>query len=132
MPDGSTVTPSHTDHNKKPRVQSKAASLPSHGPGTELAKILASIRIHANEGCGCKSRIDQMNRWGVAGCRENFETIVAWLDEGQHQWHWTSKIAIGWATLTSGLAFEIDPLHPFRSLVQLAIDRAESAALSHR
>ncbi|TWU22444.1 hypothetical protein Pla52o_35000 [Novipirellula galeiformis] len=43
---------------------------PSHGPGTELKKML---------GCECKLRVEKMDAWGVEGCRKNIDTIVGWL-----------------------------------------------------
>jgi hypothetical protein len=30
-------------------------------------------------GCNCNPIIAEMNAWGVDGCREHFDEIVAWL-----------------------------------------------------
>jgi hypothetical protein len=51
------------------------------GPGTELHRLLGRFGIHMQKGCGCKGRMVQMNKWGPAGCAENFETIIEWLKE---------------------------------------------------
>lgn len=73
------------------------------GPGTELAKLIGGINrllgplrsllgavapslresldLRSTVGCGCKTRLQKMDEWGVQGCQENIATIVAWLKE---------------------------------------------------
>jgi hypothetical protein len=51
------------------------------GPGTELHKLLAKFGIHMASGCACRARMTQMNKWGIAGCEQNVETIVEWMKE---------------------------------------------------
>jgi hypothetical protein len=57
---------------------------PTHGPGTELKKLLAKVGITASPNCSCKARAAEMDRrehetpgW----CDANLDTIVGWLRE---------------------------------------------------
>jgi hypothetical protein len=85
-----------------------------------------------------------MDEMGIEGCQANFDVIVGWLQESADQWGWNTfitkkaeepdgpstlslgeKISIGWKSLTSGLAFKINPLDPYPGLVTEAINRAK-------
>lgn len=57
---------------------------PTHGPGTELKKLLARVGIVAADSCPCNVRAAEMDRreqetpgW----CEANVDTIVGWLRE---------------------------------------------------
>jgi len=56
-------------------------SPPSHGPGTELKKLLARVGITATPDCSCNARAAEMDRQGVEWCEANLDTIVGWLRE---------------------------------------------------
>lgn len=94
------------------------------GPGTELKKILATLGITHQPGCDCNAKAIQMDQWGVAGCRENFDTIVGWMRDGATRWGWAARLKAGAKAVTSGLAREINWSDPFPSLITLAIERA--------
>jgi len=96
------------------------------GPGTELKKILATLGITHQPGCDCNAKAVQMDQWGVAGCRENFDKIVGWMRDGATRWGWSARLLAGAKAVTSGLAREINWVDPFPSLIQLAIERAEA------
>jgi hypothetical protein len=102
---------------------------PGHGPGTELKKILESLGIQSSPTCDCRSKASQMDLWGVEGCRENRETIIEWMRAGQGRWGWKDKLAASAKAVTSGLAFKLNPLDLFPSLIDEAIRRAEVAIL---
>ena len=54
----------------------------SAGAGTRLHRILKTITGEDIEpGCGCQSRIAEMNARGPRWCRENVARIVDWLIE---------------------------------------------------
>lgn len=63
----------------------KAEPLPpaplTHGPGTELKKLLARVGITATPDCSCNARAAEMDRQGVEWCEANLDTIVGWLRE---------------------------------------------------
>jgi hypothetical protein len=111
---------------------------PKGGPGTELREIFKSIRIEQKEaaeqkdGCGgCEAKMNQMDMWGVEGCRANYWTIVGFLKDGMVNFSkWDSAKAMAWAA-TNGLAWKMDSWsEPFEALVKLAIDRAEQCTPS--
>ena len=56
---------------------------PTHGPGTELNKLLAGwpLYITASPDCSCNARAAEMDRQGVEWCEANIDTIVGWLRE---------------------------------------------------
>jgi len=100
----------HRNENPRPKKP------PATGPGTELAKLLKMpLRVlgslwRVNVGSGCLTCYDyaaEMNRWGVAGCRERLEEIVDRLQE-------EAKL-LGLPFTRRGASF----------LVRLAIRRAE-------
>ncbi len=98
---------------------------PDFGPGTELKAMLASLGIEPAPSCDCNGKSVQMDVWGVAGCRANREQIITWMREGQSRWGWKDKLAAAAAAVKSGLAFKLNPLDPFPSLIDEAIRRAE-------
>ncbi len=100
---------------------------PGFGPGTELKKILESLGIEPGPTCDCRARADQMDAWGVSGCRANRDTIIGWMREGQGRWGWKDKLSAAAKAVQIGLAFKLNPLDPFPSLVDEAIRRAEEA-----
>jgi hypothetical protein len=109
---------------------------PEQGPGAELKQILESIGIRpiqpgkAADGsgqgqCRCDAFAEQMNRWGVAGCRAHFLRIVAKLQTTAAEYGWGDKLKAAAMAVTNGLAFRINWLDPFPGLVEEAIRRAE-------
>lgn len=112
--------PSKAPRAPRPLLQS--------GPGTELAAILKELGVIEWRGCGCTAKVQQMNEWGVAGCRENFETIRGWLIEGQQLAGWGTRIKAAAAAATSGLFLQLDLLDIAGSLVRLALARSVARA----
>lgn len=96
------------------------------GPGTELTDILSSIGVTSLPGCDCKPKAEQMDRWGVQGCRENFSTIVGWMREGAPRWKWVDKLKAAANAAKTGLAFQVNWTDPFPGIIEQAINRAES------
>jgi hypothetical protein len=100
---------------------------PGYGPGTELKKMLASMNINPSPSCDCNAKAALMDKNGVIWCRENRDMIVGWLKDGAPRWRWTDQITNALRAVASGLAFHLNPLDPFGSLVDEAIRRAEVA-----
>jgi hypothetical protein len=96
------------------------------GPGFELHRIFDQLGVEMQEGCACRARIAQMNTWGVEGCREHLEEIVSALGKDSAKYSWGTKLKAVFGTVTTGLAFRINPLDPLRSLVLEAIRRTEA------
>lgn len=99
-----------------------------HGPGTELKKILTKLGINPGPSCGCNSKAAQMDIWGIDGCEqpENFQTIIGWLRDGT--WSGLDLLGAVARSVFTGLAWEINPIHPWESLVKLCIKRAKENA----
>lgn len=97
---------------------------PAFGPGTELASLIKQLGGTDEHGCGCDAFREQMNRWGVDGCRDHRAEIVAQLAASAAKWGIGDWIAGGWQAVTSGLLFSVANADPIGSLVDLAIQRA--------
>jgi hypothetical protein len=71
------------EHPAYPRVSRlpEPPAPPTHGPGTELKKLLAKVGITASPDCACNARAAEMDRQGVEWCEANLDTIVGWLRE---------------------------------------------------
>jgi hypothetical protein len=71
------------DHPAYPRVSRlpEPVATPTHGPGTELKKLLGRVGITASPDCACNARAAEMDRQGVEWCEANIDTIVGWLRE---------------------------------------------------
>lgn len=54
---------------------------PTHGPGTELKKLLKRVGITATPNCSCNARARKMDERGCDWCEENVDEIVGWLRE---------------------------------------------------
>jgi hypothetical protein len=103
---------------------------PGFGPGFELMAMFGELKIPEPPGCGCKSKARQMNRWGVAGCREHVDEIIGWIREAYDKSAFSVKALAAARAVAIGLAFHLDPLDPIPSLVAEAIRRAEIKSLS--
>lgn len=57
------------------------APAPTHGPGTELKKLLKKIGITASPDCSCNARARLMDERGIEWCEQNIDEIVGWLRE---------------------------------------------------
>lgn len=95
------------------------------GPGTELHNMLAELGINPSPTCECNERMTAMNDWRVAGCKENRETIIGWLRDGQVKWGWRDRMVAMAKAVASGIAFKLNPLDPMPGMVDEAIRRAE-------
>ena len=120
----------HVRRNCPVKLKDRPAKRPESGPGTELAAIFQQIAVKNKPGCGCKAIAKEMNRLGVAGCREHREELLAKLKENYDLYGLTDKLIAAFKTVTSGLASKINPLDPLGSLLDEAIRRAESQSAS--
>ena len=58
-----------------------APPAPTHGPGTELKKLLKKVGITATPNCSCNARARTMDERGCDWCETNIDEIVGWLRE---------------------------------------------------
>ncbi len=53
--------------------------MPTHGPGTELSKLLKRLGIEPTPTCACRAKAQQMDAWGCDECSkpERIDEVVA-------------------------------------------------------
>lgn len=94
--------------------------------GLQLTLLLKEIGIKHKRGCGCRKLARWMDVLGVEGCRKDRDLLAKQLRDKALEHYglaeWTRAIA---AAVTSGLALRMNPLDPFGSLIDEAIERAE-------
>ncbi len=113
-----------TPPNQAPSVPLRGRPTLTGGPGTELKTLLASLGLDSAGGCGCADRAKKMDVWGVAGCEEHREEILAWLRREQAKRGWLEKTKAIALAVTTGLAFVLDPLDPAPGLLDEVLRRA--------
>jgi hypothetical protein len=86
------------------------------GPGSHLKAILAKMGVPPCQSCA--EYAAQMDGWGVAGCRERLEEIVAHLEAEAKRLGWARWLAAGGRAVVLGI-----PKAP-RGLAEEAIRRA--------
>jgi hypothetical protein len=79
----------------KQHTETKERKLREPGPGDYLAKALHERGYKLRSGCGCEDKVAQMNRWGLAKCKREIDTIEAWLVAAAKKHAWAAKIALG-------------------------------------
>ena len=76
-----TIDVDHTAYPRLSRLPEPRQQPPTHGPGTELKKLLALIGITAAPDCACNAHAAEMDARGGEWCAANIDTIVGWLRE---------------------------------------------------
>lgn len=98
---------------------------PPSGPGEEFRKLTNELEIDPS-GCPCADTQRKMNRLGVAGCREQLDELCAEILANASKWKIDDPETLQRAALKAiELGLVIDPADPVRSLVLIAIERAE-------
>lgn len=95
---------------------------PANGPGTELKRLIRELGITGNIGCGCESLAGAMDQWGVAGCAEHREEILARLRENAGKLSLWEKLRAAATAILAGLPIGTDPA---AALLDEALRRAE-------
>jgi hypothetical protein len=56
-----------------------AEAIATHGPGTELSKLLKRFGIEPTPTCACRAKQQEMDRWGCDECSkpERIDEVVA-------------------------------------------------------
>ena len=95
-----------------------------YGPGTELKAMLRMLGIEPTAACDCNQKATQMDAWGPDGCEQHFDEIVKWMREGSPRWGWPEKLAAAAKAVKTGLAFKLNPIDPFPSMIRECIRRS--------
>ena len=78
--------PVFAGHASTPNDESATAPLPApptHGPGTELSRLLKSFGISPTPTCACRAKQQEMDMWGPDECSkpERIEEVVRVMRE---------------------------------------------------
>ena len=93
--------------------------------GSQLWRLLSSLKIHHTPTCDCLTLAERMNALGPVGCRRERADLVAQMRTNASAYGWGAvAIAAGRAVVT-GLVLHINPLDPYGSLLDEAIRRAD-------
>jgi len=100
-----------------------------HGVGSQMWRLLASLGVRHTPTCPCLSFAEQMNAWGVAGCRLARAEIVEHMRTHARAYGWGTVARAAGLAIVTGVAWKINPLDPYGSLLDEAIRRAEAASV---
>lgn len=104
------------------RAQYSTAS--QAGPGSELKGLLSRLGLKTDKSCECDQYADQMDRWGVEGCRQRRAEIVEHLRQQRDKAGWGAVLTAAGRAAAQGL--RVDILDPLGWLVDEACRRAQS------
>ena len=70
----------------KTQQQGEPVAPPTHGPGTELSRLLKRFGISPTPTCQCRAMQQQMDQWGCDECErpERIEEVVAVMRAEAH------------------------------------------------
>jgi len=73
----------HAVRNCFPQSSPPVPPPPTHGPGTELSKLLKRFNISPTPTCQCRAKQQQMDLWGCDECSkpERIDEVVAVMRE---------------------------------------------------
>lgn len=130
LEDNGTKAGSVYKNPRKSKEKQENPPLVLEGPGTEFAGLMSLLGINMSNDCGCKKYMFQMNEWGVEGCKQRYDEIVATIKEKSTSWGWGTQM-LNWAK--AGFAYLTNPeirnrvnyKDPIPDLVTWAIELAE-------
>lgn len=95
--------------------------------GSQLWRLLESLGVQHTASCPCLKFAEQMNAWGVAGCREHRAEIVEHMRTNAKAYGWSTVATAAAKSVLTGVAFRLSIFDPYGSLVDEAIRRAAEA-----
>ena len=115
--------------HRLPRADDAVQSvLHGTGVGSQLWRLLESLGVKLSARCDCLAWARKLNDWGPAGCRLARAEITDHLRTARAELGWSAAVTAAVAAVRTGLAWRINPIDPYGSLVDEAIRRAEEAA----
>lgn len=80
---GASVSSCVVQRNCLPEAATEPVAPPTHGPGTELSKLLKRFGISPTPTCQCRAKAQQMDKWGCdeASKPERIDEVVAVMRE---------------------------------------------------
>lgn len=95
------------------------------GVGSQLWKILEQLGIKHTETCECLTFAEKMNSWGVEGCKIRRKEIIDHMKKNSINYGWGDFTKAIFLSVSTGIAFKINPLDIYGSLLDEAIIRTE-------
>lgn len=99
------------------------------GVGSELWRLLESLGVRHTSTCSCIALAQQLNDWGHAGCRLARAEIVERMRNNAQTYGWGTIAKAAGLAIVTGVAWKINPLDPYGSLLDEAIRRAAAASV---
>lgn len=103
-----------------------SALLSGDGVGSHLWRLLESLGIEHTTSCSCLPWAERLNAWGPKGCALARSEIVAHMKSSAKNYGWGDVAAAAIAALQSGLAWKLNPLDLYGSLLDEAIRLASN------
>lgn len=94
------------------------------GPGSHLWLLLEGIGVKHSPTCKCVTLARQMNAWGPQGCKERRAEIIENMRTNADAYGWKTLATATARAVLTGLAWRLNPLDLYGSLVDEAIRRA--------
>jgi hypothetical protein len=94
------------------------------GPGSELWRLLSELGIRHKPTCSCLGLAERMNAWGADGCRLARAEIVVGMRLNAKEYGWLDVARAAAASVTRGIAWQLDLTDIYGSLVDEAIRRS--------
>jgi hypothetical protein len=96
------------------------------GPGSHLWLLLEGIGVKHSPKCKCVAFARQMNAWGPQGCKARRAEIVENMRTNAEAYGWRTLATATAKAVLTGLAWRLNPLDLYGSLVDEAIRRSEA------
>ena len=109
--------------NKNEELLKKILS--GKGVGSQLWKLLEKIGIEHTANCGCVSWAERMNKWGPDICLKNKKEIVEHMKSSAKNYGWGNLTLVITKSIITGIAFKINLLDVYGSLLDEAIKLAK-------
>lgn len=97
------------------------------GVGSHLWRILTSLGVRHTAGCSCLALAAEMNRLGPEGCRTERSRLAKQMGDNADQYGWGTVATAAAKAILSGLAWRLDLLDLYGSLLDEAIRRTQEA-----
>lgn len=97
------------------------------GPGTEMMELTRQLGVETVPGCSCKSTAATMDKLGVDGCRRRINELVLQVEANWDSWGWKKQLVAVTKAAWKAAGLGVNPTDPVRSLIELALHRAEQA-----
>jgi hypothetical protein len=94
------------------------------GPGSHLWRLLEGVGVKHSPTCKCVTLARQMNGWGSQGCKARRAEIIENMRTNADAYGWKTLATATAKAVLTGLAWRLNPLDLYGSLVDEAVRRS--------